>query len=239
MNQGVSSFAYRILAIRNLGKLLSSPQISGPEDQKLDDIESLLTKWRLDLPSSKLDSLYHGLVDEMMFQAYMITHATSILLHQPYSQLNSSSSQPINSSSSTDTYNAHTKYTIQSATEISKLINYRVSLLSHTPFLNYVVTISSTVHLSRWALFFTINEGDSLRQLVRLNIGATSKMSLIWGAAKRERRSVKSMAQEIYQVKKQHQKLPQFWLGVTHEEAMNMIAVDDSIIREFESMQGA
>ncbi|KAF4990677.1 hypothetical protein FGRMN_8349 [Fusarium graminum] len=241
MTQEVSSFAYRILAVQNLGKLLSSPQISGPEDQKLDDIESLLTKWRLDLPSSKLDSLYHGLVDEMMFQAYMITHATSILLHQPYSQLNSSSSQSINSSlstSSTNTCSTHTKYTIQSATEISKLINYRVSLLSHTPFLNYVVTISSTVHLSRWALFFKIDDGDSLRQLVRLNIGATSKMSLIWGAAKRERRSAKSMAQEIYQVKKQHQKMPEFWVGVTHEAALNIMAVDDSIIREFESMQG-
>ncbi|KAI6767278.1 hypothetical protein HG530_005287 [Fusarium avenaceum] len=241
VNRELSSFTYRILAIQNLGKLLSSPPASESEDQKIEHIETLLTKWRLDLPRSKLNPQHHGHLDEMMFQGHMITHATSILLHQPHSQLNSLSTQSTNLSSSVssiDTLNTHTKHTIHAATEISKLTAYRVPLLSHTPFLNYVMTISSTMHLSRWALFYMIHDGDNLRHLIRLNTGAISKMSLVWGAAERERRSMKGMAQEIYQVKKQHQSMSQFWLGITHEEVINMIAADDSIIREFESVQG-
>ncbi|KAM0214875.1 hypothetical protein ACHAQI_003357 [Fusarium lateritium] len=240
VNRELSSSTYRVLAIQNLGKLLSSPPIAGPEDQKVDYIETLLTKWRLDLPTSKLDPLYHGHLDEMMFQGHMITHATSILLHQPHSQLNSLSTQSTNLSSvsTIDTLNTHTKHTIHAATEISKLVTYRVSLLSHTPFLNYVMTMSSTVHLSRWALFCMVHDGDNLRHLIHVNTEAVSKISLVWGAAEGERRSMKGMAQEIHQVKKQHQSMAQFWLGISHEEAINMIATDDFIIREFESMQG-
>ncbi|KAJ4264940.1 hypothetical protein NW762_005183 [Fusarium torreyae] len=246
MNREFSSFAYRIRCAQNLGKLLRIPPVSGPHDENLSHIETLLTNWRLHLPTSKRDALYkYGHLDEMMFQAHMIVHATSILLHQPCSQLNSSSNQstdlnttPHQPMPSVDAFSAHTKHTIQSAIEISKLITHRVSLLSHTHFLSCVVTMSSTVHLSKWALFFVPHDDDNLRQLIRLNIGALLRMSRVWRNAERESHHVRSMAQEIYQVKKQHQLMPQFWLGVTQDEAMNRIAADDSIIQEIENIQG-
>ncbi|KAF4965243.1 hypothetical protein FSARC_6962 [Fusarium sarcochroum] len=245
MNHEFSSFAYRIQCAQNLGKLLRIPPVSGPDDENISHIETLLTNWRLHLPKLKRDALYnYGYLDEMMFQAHMIAHATSILLHQPISQLNSSSNQSADSNtlyqsvSSVDALNAHTKHTIQSAIEISKLITHRVSLLSHTHFLSCVVIMSSIVHLSKWAILFVSHDDDNLRQLIRLNIGALSRMSRVWRNAEREGHYVRSMAQEIYQVKKQRHLMPQFWLGVTHDEAMNRIAADDSIIQEFENMQG-
>lgn len=71
-----SSFSYRVLAGRNLGKFMRVPPIFGPEDENLARIEALLTNWRLHLPSSKKDALNQKLQsDEMIFQANMMTHA--------------------------------------------------------------------------------------------------------------------------------------------------------------------
>lgn len=239
-----SSFSYRILCARNLGKFMRTPPIYGPEDENLGRIEALLTNWRLHLPSSKRDALHKsGQLDEMMFQAHMMLHATSIMLHQPHSQLDSSPAQDINSCTphrpvpSGDLFNTHTKHTVSSAAEISKLITHSVPLLSHTHFFTCVVTLSSIVHLSKWALYFIPHDDDDLRQQIRLNIGALNRLAEVWGAAATARGQVKGVAQEIYQVKKQQQLNPQFWMGYSQEEMVHTIAADDEIINEIESLQ--
>ncbi|GKU01547.1 c6 zinc finger protein [Fusarium langsethiae] len=242
LNCEFSSFTYRIRSAQILGKLLRNRPATGPCDENLSRIETLLTDWRRSLPQSKKDGLYHnGRLDEMMFQAYMIAHTTSILLHQPYSQLNLSSSQLADPSilhGSNDSLDAHTTYTIYSAAEISKLLTHRVSLLSHTHFLNYVVRMSSTVHLTKWALPLAPHEDsyNSTRRYIRLNNTVFSRMSLVWSAAEREGRSVKSMAQDIYQGKKQCQVMPQVWYGISHEAATKIIAEDEAVMQEFESI---
>ncbi|GAB0135817.1 hypothetical protein EsDP_00004141 [Epichloe bromicola] len=239
-----SSFAYRVLCARNLGKLMRTPPILGPDDENLTKIETLLTNWRLHLPQSKRDALQkNGKLDEMMFQAHMMNQATSIMLHQPHSRLDSSPTHDINSCAphqaipSGDLFNAHTRHTIQSANSISSMITHRVPLLSHTHFFTCVVTLSSIVHLSRWALFFIPHDDDDLRQQVRLNIGALNRLSEVWGAADRAREQVKAVAQEIYKVKRQQRSNSQFWLGLSPEDMLNTIATDDSIINEIENFE--
>jgi hypothetical protein len=241
LDREFSSFTYRIKSAQILGKLLRNRPATGPDDENLGRIETLLTDWRRSLPQSKKDGLYQsGRLDEMMFQAYMIAHITSILLHQPHSQLNLSSSQladPSTSHNSAGTLDPHTKYTIYSAAEISKLLTHRVSLLSHTHFLNYVVRMSSTIHLTKWALPLGSHEENNLHRFIRLNNTVFSRMSPIWSAAEREGRSVKSMAQDIYQAKKQHQLMPHLWFDVSHEVVMERISEDEAIMQEFESIQ--
>lgn len=223
---------------------MRTPPILSPEDDNLARVEALLSNWRLHLPQSKRDALHkNGQLDEMMFQAHMMLHATSIMLHQPHSQLDSSAAKDINSCAphrdvaSGDLFNTHTKHTISSAVEISKLITHRVPLLSHTHFFTCVVTLSSVVHLSKWALSFIPHDEDDLRQQIRLNIGALNKLSEVWVAAETARGQVKGVAQEIYQIKKQQQMNPQFWAGWTREEMMNSIAADESIFQEVESLE--
>ncbi|KAG6025320.1 hypothetical protein E4U41_001537 [Claviceps citrina] len=239
-----SSFAYRVLCGRILGKLMRTPPILEPDDENLAKIETLLTNWRLHLPRAKRDALQkNGKLDEMMFQAHMMNQATSIMLHQPHSRLDSSPTQDINSCAphqaipSGDLFNAHTRHTIQSANSISSMITHRVPLLSHTHFFTCVITLSSIVHLSRWALFFIPHDDDDLRQQVRLNIGALNRLAEVWGAADRARGQVKAVAQEIYKVKKQQRSNTQFWLGLSPEVMLNTIATDDSIISEIESFE--
>ncbi|KAF9875469.1 hypothetical protein CkaCkLH20_06850 [Colletotrichum karsti] len=241
-----SSFAYRILAGRNLGKFMRVPPIFGPDDENLARIEALLTNWRLHLPSSKKDALDQKLQsDEMIFQANMMNNAITIMLHQPWSQLDSSPTRSVTSCAphrpvpSGDLFNSHTNHTIIAAAEISKMITHRVPLLSHTHFFTCVVTLSSIVHLSKWALFFIPHDDDELRQQIRLNIGALNKLSSVWKAAGRASGQVKGVAQEIYRTKKASQINPTYWQGFTQEEVMHSIAADETIMHDIEEGLGS
>ena len=105
-------------------------------------------------------------------------------------------------------------------------------MLSHTHFFTCVVTLSSIVHLSKWALYFIQDEED-LRQQIRLNIGALNKLSEVWKSAGIASKQVKGVAQDIYKAKKTQQINPAFWVGFTQEEVINSIAADEHIMDEF------
>lgn len=237
-----SSFAYRIAAARILGRFMRCPPILNPHDENLEKIESMLSNWRMHLPPNKRDDLTKDCqLDEMMFQAHFMNHACSILLHQPHSQLDSSPARSVTSCAphrhvpSGDLYNTHTKHTITAACEISKMVTQAVPLLSHTHFFTCVITLSSIVHLSKWAQFFLPDE-DDLREQIRLNIGALSKLSEVWRAANTAGGQVKGVAQEIYRAKKAQQSHPAFWVSYTQEEMISSINADESIMQEFDSM---
>lgn len=163
------------------------------------------------------------------------------MLHQPHSQLDSSPARSVTSCAphrpvpSGDYFNAHTNHTVTSAGEISKMITHRVPLLSHTHFFTCVVTLSSIVHLSKWALFFISHDDDELRQQLRLNIGALNELSGVWRAAGTAGGQVKGVAQEIYRAKKASQISPAYWAGYTSEEVMTSIAADETIMNEIET----
>ncbi|KAK0646653.1 hypothetical protein B0T16DRAFT_329982 [Cercophora newfieldiana] len=238
-----SSFAYRIAAARNLGRFMRTPQMLFSDDENISRVEALLTNWRIHLPDSKRDDLNKACqLDEMMFQAHFITHACTIMLHQPFSQLDTSPVQAVNSCAphrpvaSGDNFNAHTRHTITAACEISKMVTQAVPITSHTHFFTCVLTMSSIVHLSKWALYFIEDEED-LRQQIRLNIGALNKLSKVWKAANTAWGQVKSVAQEIYREKKAHQISPAFWVGFTQEQMISSINADDGIMSEFNILQ--
>lgn len=78
-----SSFTYRIAAIRNLGRVLASParQILIADAPAIDRIDAHLVNWKLHLPESKKTAITNdGQLDEMLFQAHMISEASVVLL---------------------------------------------------------------------------------------------------------------------------------------------------------------
>lgn len=241
-DRGFSSFAYRILCGRNLGRVMRTPPILTPDDENLAKLEALLTNWRLGLPESKrtpLDSL--GRVDEMMFQAFMMNYATSVMVHQPHSQLDTSPVKNVDACAphqavvANKTFNSHTRHVMASATEITKLITLRVPLLSHTHFFTCVISMSSIVHLCKWALHFMQYDDDDLRQQLRLNINALNQLSSVWVAAGNVKGQVQGVAKEIYSTKKSVQAAPQYWQGYTRDQILRFVAADDEIIEEVES----
>jgi hypothetical protein len=236
-----SSFAFRILSARNLGRFMRTPPMFGPEDENAARVEALLTNFRLHLPASKKYATgSDGRMDEMMFQALMLNHGTSLHLHQPLSQLDSSATQSINACAphqvvqSWDIFNAHTRHTIASATEISRMITQQSPLTSHTHFFGCMVTASVIVHLSKWALFFVPHDDDDLKQQIRLSIGALEEISTVWRSAQRKGHQVRGVAQEIYRLKKQQHENSQYWLGFTQQQVLQSIATDDSILNVIE-----
>lgn len=169
------------------------------------------------------------------------------MLHQPHSQLDTTPTQAVNSCAphrptpSGDMFNAHTRHTITAACEISKMITQAVPILQHTHFFTCVVTLSSIVHLSKWALYMVVdytNDEDDLRQQIRLNIGGLSKLSKVWKGAGRAWQQVKGVAQEIYRSKKAQEISPAFWVGFTQEQMLTSISADEEIMGEFNVLGG-
>ena len=157
-----SSFAYRVACTRNLGEVMRMQRTSHAADERVAILESRLTRWRLQLPAPKRTATHgDGSSDEMIFQACMITHATSILLHEPFSRLDTTSIQSIDSCAPQRTAaaapgraasNMHTSHMTASAAAISDMITHPHRLTSHTHFFVCVIVLSSMVHLSQWAL---------------------------------------------------------------------------------------
>lgn len=135
-----------------------------------------------------------------------------------------------------DTFNTHTRHIVSAACEISKMVTYAVPITCHTHFFTCVLTLSSIVHLSKWALWYVQND-DDLQQQIRLNIGALNKLSSVWSAASRACGQVRGVAQEIYRTKKAAQQTnASFWVGFTQEEIISSIASDESIMSEINNM---
>jgi hypothetical protein len=178
---------------------------------QVDHIDKLLANWMLRLPPSKYDAYCNGELDEMMFQAIMMWHAMSILLHQPHSQLDPSSTHyikacaPNTPAMSSDAFNTHTKRTIRAARELSKMATYRLPLLTHTHFFAYMLTLSSTIHLSKWSLAFVAQDDEDLRQNMSQSIGALVKYAEMWPMAKHLGCQVRQIARDVYMMKKREQ----------------------------------
>jgi hypothetical protein len=115
------------------------------------------------------------------------------------------------------------------------MVTQAVPIHSHSHFFTCVLTLSSIVHLSKWALYFIQDEED-LRQQIRLNIGALNKISEVWKAATMASGQVKGVAQDIYRAKKAQQISPAFWVGFTQEEMIRSLNTDEGIMNEFEAM---
>ena len=134
-----------------------------------------------------------------------------------------------------ENFNAHTKHIITAACAISKMVTYAVPITCHTHFFTCVLTLSSIVHLSKWALY-VLQDDDDLRQQIRLNIGALNRLSSVWKAAGRASGQVKGVAQEIYRAKKAQQSNPTMWVGFTQEEIVASVASDESIMSDINVM---
>lgn len=215
LDRPISSFGHRILSCRNLGHFMRTPQpIIDANDANLAKLEARLTNWRLHLPHAKQDAVRHdGSVDEMVFQAQMMMHATSILLHQSHAHLDASATEHIDACAPQadgrrfflkHSFNIHTKHTVTSAAAISDMVTMHAPLVHHTHFFSCVVTLSSIVHLSYWAHYCGY-DNDGLKQQIRLNIGALQHLSQVWKTAETAYGQVKSVARDVFRARRQQQ----------------------------------
>lgn len=167
------------------------------------------------------------------------------MLHQPLSQLDTSPTRAVTSCAphrpnpSGDVFNAHTRHTFSAASEVSKMITAAgAPITAHTHFFTCVITLSSVVHLSKWAQLFFLHDDaeDDLRQQIRLNIGALGRLSSVWKAAGTAAGQVTGTARDIYRAKKAQQISPAYWVGFTQQEMIESLNADEGIMSEFNNM---
>ncbi|KAJ3498740.1 hypothetical protein NLG97_g888 [Lecanicillium saksenae] len=245
-NRPFSSFAYRILSAQNLGKIMQKLHFAESDDELQKQLEVLLTNWRHNLPASKRESmLQDGRPDEMMFQAHMLNHTTSILLHRSRAQLDVTSTKFIDACAASDAseedygftrrINLHTRHVLFSANEICNMVTHRTPLIWHTHFFMCAIVLSSIVQLSAWSARLNTDE-DLVREKVRLCIGALRQISTVWGAAGRALSQVQEVAGQINSMRKQSRQMEQFLIDVTDEDVMNLFETESSTIADMETV---
>lgn len=248
-----SSFTYRILSAQNLGKVMRNFDIAELDDNVHAQLEMLLTSWRHNLPASKRDSLQRdGRPDEVMFQAHMLNHTTSIFLHRSRAQLDLAPTRTIDAcapplddeeedavraaaAAAAAAVNLHTRHVLSAANEIGKLATHRTPLVRHTHFFICAVVLASIVQLSAWSSSSASQGGvgreeeeeESLvREQVRLCIGALRQMATVWGTASRALGQVREVAGHVHVWMAQSRQMEQFLVHVTEEDMLNIFADD-------------
>ncbi|KAK7544836.1 uncharacterized protein J3D65DRAFT_545578 [Phyllosticta citribraziliensis] len=226
-----SSYAYRIDAVRNLGRVLAVARVDVFDTGVLDAVDSYLVNWRLHLPESKSEFVSRdGQLDHMLFQAHMIAESSSILLHQPRSSLDPSHSTttapirtcvgPIPSTTNQNTSlstlpsphapntgpfqalsSAHTSTTLASASRLCSLLRLPTPLHKHTPFLTCGTVMAAVVHLARWALVAPNERDDALKELIKIEVGSLRGLAAVWPLAARAVGQVRGVAGELWRVK--------------------------------------
>ncbi|KAM0737966.1 hypothetical protein ACQRIT_007970 [Beauveria bassiana] len=254
-----SSFSYRVLSVQNLGKVMQNHEAAEVDATVHAQLEVLLSSWRHNLPASKRDSLRRdGRPDEMMFQAHMLNHTTSILLHQSRAQLDLAPAQAIDAcappaaASTTPESDGcaaaaaaahhprvslHACHVATAANEIGKLMTHRTPLTLHTHFFICAVVLASIVQLSAWSGGGggggDDNDDDAgVREQVRLCIGALRQMSSVWGLATKALGQVREVAGHVHFVRTQSRQMEQFLVDVTEEDMMSMFAADTLTLAE-------
>ncbi|KAL3421413.1 hypothetical protein PVAG01_07858 [Phlyctema vagabunda] len=238
-NISFSSFTYRIAAIRNTGRVLQLGNLTFADGPTIDRVDAHLVNWKLHLPESKkIFIAQNQKVDEMLFQAHMVTEATTILLHRDHSELDFSAAQNITSCAPYhgvipgQQYNTHAAKMIQAAQNISKLITLPVDITKHTMFFTCVVTLASIVHLSVWSVMMPMIQDGDIKQQLRLTIGTMKALWQVWPSAGLAFGQVKGVAQEIFAAKKTAAEIGT-WTNFTHDEIMRNMIENERIMEVF------
>lgn len=187
-DKGFSSFAHRIAAIQVLAKVLDASADSPVDYSNAYDLaDSSVRNLSLHLPSDKSELVdSQGRVDEMLFQTHMILHASTIYLHRPRSRLplpmatvvaqcvpeESDRSMPYRS------VQYHTAQTTKAAESMSALVQLPCSITTHTPFFACGLALTTFVQLAQLEGY--IGRKETIRERLRLNVGALKLLGKVW-----------------------------------------------------------
>ncbi|MCJ1311211.1 hypothetical protein MMC25_004882 [Agyrium rufum] len=209
-----SSYAYRISAVYELGRLLKLNENFVPNNNDIAIAgDAALSSWLLNLPDTKREpTLPNGDMDEMLFQAHMVVNAASVFLHRPRSSLIFTSVNDTTRctparrlGAPTYSYGLHTAKAVAAADRIANLITLPGPILNHTPFATCMLTLGAVVHLSAYVLTpeGKPNEAQSLKELLGLEVGALKAIGATWNVAGAVMERIKGASREVLQWKKQ------------------------------------
>ncbi|KAK8164760.1 hypothetical protein BKA80DRAFT_342016 [Phyllosticta citrichinensis] len=209
-----SSYAYRIDAVRNLGRVLAVARVDVFDIGVLDAVDSYLVNWRLHLPESENEIVSRdGQLDHMLFQAHMIAESTTTApirtcvgpIPSTTNQNTPLSTLPSPHSPTTDPFqalsSAHTSTTLASASRLCSLLRLPTTLHKNTPFLTCGTVMAAVVHLAHWALVAPNERDAALKELIKTEVGSLCRLAAVWPLAARAVGQVRGVAGELWRVK--------------------------------------
>lgn len=185
-----SSSCYRIEAIQILSRVLSIANTEAHPDE-VQAIDNSLAAWSHYVPPEKRNIISNsGEIDELLFQAHMLIHWATILLHMPRSEL--LSIHPATADilcakcdkqmPSTDTKHAHASKATDASKELSNLAALRCPVQKHTPFFICALVVASVVQLAACTLH-NCRCMYQHRDRITLVVGLLKSLSSNWACA--------------------------------------------------------
>ena len=197
-----SSASYRIEAVHILSHVLSLAETD--DEDRFSSSDAQLTSWQHHIPASKSEILdQDGNVDEMMFQAHMIIHFATILLHLSRSSLHVARSgrvtctPQINAAPATFTPHIHAVRATKAANEISRLASLPVDQHKHTPLWICSLVLGVIVQLSACCVSGTCKCLSPHRHRIIQTIGMLKTLAKTWPIAGFTLEQVRGVANEI------------------------------------------
>ena len=199
-----SSLAYRIDAALILRQCLIVHE-THPSQESLDILDATITAWFHRWPSKRKAIMqFNGEVNQMDFQASMITQLATIYLHFPRSFLlaflpNTCQvfcSGPPSFPSPTEQPQTHTAKVVSAAVELSKLVSLSTSVINHSPFTGCSLVVSSIVQM---AVLFSQAQRPfgKHHSFLAVNIGVLHSMGATWTIAATAMGRLRVIAYEI------------------------------------------
>ncbi|CRK40792.1 hypothetical protein HYQ45_018228 [Verticillium longisporum] len=188
-----SSFAYLIGAVRCASLALSRTSSVKPDEVSslhiLEAADSAIDGWLLLLPEDKKRTIdASGNIDELMFQAHLIIHVTTIGLHRPLSDLrfntvediSSCAREPARGRASADLINVHTIRVIRAVEAQIRLLALPARPFHHTPFTTCMVSEDTLALLSACKYLLKGKELAVARDQIRMTVGCLKTLGEVW-----------------------------------------------------------
>lgn len=204
-----SSFAYLIGATRCASQALC--QTLGDAEgysstQIIQAADSVMDGWLLLLPDNKRQLMNKaGEVDELMFQAHLILHVTTIGIHRPLSDLkfndiedvSSCAREPARAKARPDLINVHTVRVLRAVEAQIRLLTLPSRPFHHTPFTTCMVSEGTLALLSACNYLLKGKELAVARDQIRMTIGCLRSLGEVWPRTARNVKEIQTIARHV------------------------------------------
>lgn len=204
-----SSFAYLIGAVRCASLALAhTPQNENDDTSThvIRAVDASTDGWLLLLPKDKRQVMNSaGDIDELMFQAHLIIHVTTIGLHRPLSDLryndvehvSSCAREPARGHPRPDLINVHTVRVLRAVEAQIRLLALPARPFHHTPFTTCMVSEGTLALLSACRYLLEGRELAVARDQIRMTIGCLQALGEVWRRTASNVREIQTIARHV------------------------------------------
>jgi hypothetical protein len=205
-----SSFAYLIGAVQCAALAISTTPKATAKDaseQVVQAADAIIDAWLLLLPKgSKEVMTKSGEIDELMFQAHLVIHVSTVGLHRPLSDLKFNAVESISSCAREPPLetphppliNVHTIRVLRATESQIRLLTLPSRPFHHTPFVTCMVSEGTLARLSACKFHFQGRALAIARDQIRMIIGCLKELGEIWARAAKNVKEIQTIARHAF-----------------------------------------